>query len=87
MGNQPEAATGGATIGGASKAQIVRNLAMTPEADKFLADLSEKSGLSEGQVIRLALGLFKTAVEARERGKHVGIAGTSDALEIELVGF
>jgi hypothetical protein len=68
-------------------ARIERNLAMTPEADSFLADLSRRTGLKEGDVLRLALGLFKTAVDAKEQGKHVGIAGSSDALDIELVGF
>ncbi len=79
------------TASGASsatgKARIVKNLAMTPEADEFLADLSEKTGLSEGQVIRLALTMFKIAVEAKQQGKHVGVAETSEALEIELSGF
>jgi hypothetical protein len=68
-------------------ARIERNLAMTPEADSFLADLARRTGLKEGDVLRLALGMFKTAVDAKEQGKHVGVAGTSDALEIELVGF
>jgi hypothetical protein len=80
-------ASGGLSIGGTATARIERNLAMTPEADSFLADLSRRTGLKEGDVLRLALGMFKTAVDAKEQGKHVGVAGTSDALEIELVGF
>ena len=68
-------------------ARVVRNLAMTSEADEFLADLAQKTGLSEGDVIRLALGMFKTAVEAKRQGKHVGVAASPEALDIELVGF
>ena len=88
MGNLREATvTGGVSLSGTATARIVRNLAMTPEADEFLADLAQKTGLNEGEVLRLALGMFKTAVEAKEQGKHVGVAGTPDVLDIELVGF
>jgi hypothetical protein len=68
-------------------ARVVRNLAMTPAAEEFLTDLAHRTGLSEGDVIRLALGMFKTAVDAKQQGKHVGVASTPDALDIELVGF
>jgi hypothetical protein len=68
-------------------ARIVRNLAMTPAAEEFLGDLARKTGLSEGDVIRLALGMFKTAVDAKRQGKHVGVASTPDVLDMELVGF
>jgi hypothetical protein len=68
-------------------ARGMRNLAMTPAAEKFLGDLSHKTGLSEGEVLRLALGMFKTAVDAKQQGKHVGVVSTPDVLDIELVGF
>ncbi len=88
MGKTHEAATsGGISLGGTAKARIVRNLAMTPEANEFLADLAQRTGLSEGNVLRLALGMFKTAVDAKQQGKHVGVASTPDVLDIELVGF
>ena len=73
------------SMGGTAKARVERNLAMTPEADEFLADLARRTKLKEGDVLRLALGMLKTAVDAKERGKHVGVAGTPDVLEIELV--
>ena len=68
-------------------ARVVRNLAMTPAAEEFLGDLAHKTGLSEGEVLRRALGMFKTAVDAKQQGKHVGVASTPDVLDIELVGF
>jgi hypothetical protein len=74
-------------LGGRARARVVRNLAMTPEAEEFLADLAHRTGRSEGDVIRLALGMLKTAVEAKELGKHVGVANTPDVLDMELVGF
>ena len=88
MGKTHEVTTSsGLSIGGTAKARIVRNLAMTPEADEFLADLAQRTGLSEGDVLRLALGMFKTALDAKQQGKHVGVASTPDVLDIELVGF
>ena len=54
MGKTHEVTTsGGLSFGGTSKARIVRNLAMTPEANEFLADLAQRTGLSEGDVLRL----------------------------------
>jgi hypothetical protein len=88
MGKTHEAtASGGLSLSGTAKARIVRNLAMTPEADEFLADLAQRTGLNEGDVLRLALGMFRTAVDAKEQGKHVGVASSPDVLDIELVGF
>ncbi len=88
MGKTHEVATsGGISLCGTAKTRIVRNLAMTPEANEFLADLAQRTGLSEGNVLRLALGMFKTAVDAKQQGKHVGVASTPDVLDIELVGF
>jgi hypothetical protein len=88
MGKTHEAtASAGLSIGATAKARIVRNLAMTPEADEFLAELAQRTCLSEGDVLRLALGMFKTAIDAKQQGKHVGVAGTPDVLDIELVGF
>lgn len=88
MGKTHEVTTSGdLSLGVTAKARIVRNLAMTPEANEFLADLAQRTGLSEGDVLRLALGMFKTAVDAKQQGKHVGVAGKPDVLDIELVGF
>ncbi|GAC1448840.1 MAG: hypothetical protein NVSMB9_32380 [Isosphaeraceae bacterium] len=88
MGNRNETtAAAGVSVRATATARVVRNLAMTPEAGDFLADLAQRTGQSEGEVIRLALGMFKTAVDARQEGKHVGIAGTPEVLDIELVGF
>lgn len=69
------------------KARVIRNLTMTPAAGELLANLADRSGLSEGDVLRLALAMFKTAVDAREQGKHVGVASSPEVLDLELVGF
>jgi hypothetical protein len=88
MGTTHEnAAPGGVTFTGTATARVVRNLAMTPEANGLISSLSQETGLSEGDVLRLALGMFKTAVAAKQQGKHVGVASTPEALDLELVGF
>ena len=38
-------------------------------------------------MLRLALGMLKVAVDAKRQGKHVGVAGSPEALDLELVGF
>jgi len=81
------ATSGRARAEGGEPAQAERILTMSPEADEFLADLARKTGLREGEVVRLALGLFATAVEAKEQGKHFGIAESPDGLDVEIVGF
>jgi hypothetical protein len=84
--HEPHVSTG-LSLDASAKARVVRNLAMTPEANELLSDLSQRTGLSEGNVFRLALGMFKTAVDAKQQGKHVGVTSTPDLLDIELVGF
>lgn len=78
---------GNPSIAGTAKDQIVRSMVMSPEADDFLNELAKKSGLSEGKVLLFALGMFKTAIDAKQQGMHVGVARNSEDLEIELVGF
>jgi hypothetical protein len=68
-------------------ARVVRHLAMTRDANGLLAGLARETGLSEGDVLRLALGMFKVAVDARKEGKHVGVAGSPESLDLELTGF
>jgi hypothetical protein len=88
MGKQTEAAVSDRlSLTDKATARVVRNLAMTPAAEEFLGDLAHKTGLSEGEVLRRALGMFKTAVDAKQQGKYVGVASTPDVLDVELVGF
>ncbi len=87
MGALQDTTTAAPSFRATTRDQIERNLAMSPEADDFLAELAHRTGLKEGEVIRLALILFKTAIDAKEQGKHVGIAEAPEMLDIELVGF
>ena len=80
-------ASTGVSFTDTATARVVRNLAMTPEANAVLAGLAQETSLSEGDVLRLALGMLKVAVDAKRHGKHVGVTGSPEALELELVGF
>jgi hypothetical protein len=75
------------TMSATVAARVVRNLAMTRDANELLASLAQETGLDEGDVLRLALGMFKVAVDAKRDGKHVGVARSPDALDLELTGF
>jgi len=75
------------SLTGTATARVVRNLVMTRDANELLAGLAEETGVSEGDVLRLALGMFKVAVDAKKEGKHVGLARSPEALDLELTGF
>ena len=88
MGTVHEAAaSSGLSFAGTATARVVRNLIMTRDANELIGSLAQKTGLSEGDVLRLALGIFKVAVDARKEGKHVGVARSPEALDLELTGF
>jgi hypothetical protein len=68
-------------------ARVERKLVMTPEANQLLADLAQAAGTTEGDVLRMALGMFKVAVDSTKEGKHVGVTASPEALDLEFVGF
>jgi len=77
----------GISLTGTATARVVRNLVMTRDANELIASLAQETGLSEGDVLRLAIGMFKVAVDATKEGKHVGVARSPEALDLELTGF
>lgn len=56
-------------------------LEMTPEAYETLHQLAGDAGQSLDEVIRSALGMYKSAVDAHRAGKAVGIAEAPDRLD------
>ncbi|MFI5455225.1 MAG: hypothetical protein ACHRXM_07205 [Isosphaerales bacterium] len=88
MGTIHEATvSGGLSMTGTVTAGVVRNLAMTRDANELISSLAQETGVNEGDVLRLALGMFKVAVDAKKEGKHVGVARSPEALDLELTGF
>jgi hypothetical protein len=84
MGTTHEAT---ASSGLAITAPVARKLIMTRDANELLASVAQETGLREGDVFRLALGMFKVAVDAKNEGKHVGVASLPEALDVEFTGF
>ena len=66
-------------------ARVERRLIMTPEASELLTELAKEIGTSESDVLRMAVGLLKLAVDSKKAGKHLGIADSSEALDTEFV--
>jgi hypothetical protein len=60
---------------------------LTPEANRALDELMQRTGDSLSDLFRKAIGLYKLAEEAKREGKAVGIATTPDSLETEFVGL
>ena len=72
---------------GTATARVERDLVMTPAASELLTGLAQETGTTEGDVLRMALGMFKVAVDSTKEGKHVGVTASPEALDIEFVGF
>jgi len=68
-------------------APVVKSLIMSPDANELLTSLARETRQSEGDVFRLALGMYKVAVDAKNEGKHVGIANLAEALDQEFTDF
>lgn len=62
-------------------------LQMPKETYDELENLAEESGLSKGELFRLALMLFKTARQSVKKGYHVGVAKNADKLDLEFIGL
>jgi hypothetical protein len=76
-----------APTGEATTAPIVRQLIMSRDAYELIAGLAQETRQGEGDVLRLALGMYKLAVDARKEGKHVGIADLAEGLDREFTEF
>ncbi len=60
---------------------------MSDEVFGMLNRLAESSGQPLDAVIGKAFLLYKAAADARQDGKAVGVASSSDVLETEFVGI
>jgi len=60
---------------------------VTPEFYAALVQLSRDTRQDLGEVFTKAIALYKTAVEFKREGKHVGAADEAENLETEFVGL
>lgn len=72
---------------GVTMAPIVRQLVMSRAAYELIAGLAQETRQSKGDVLRLAIGMYGHAVDARKQAKHVGIADSPEGLDVEFTDF
>ena len=75
------------SVADSTTGRVVRELVMSPEANELLTGLARETGRTEGDVLRMAIGMFKVAVDSKKEGKHVGVSPSRETLDIEFVGF
>lgn len=63
------------------------SLVVSPQANRALEDLARKTHSTKSEVLRKAIALLEVAVEARERGKKIGVADPGQPLATEIVGI
>lgn len=62
-------------------------LTLWPELADMLDDMADEMGLGKGETIVKALGLLKTALDARREGKKVILLNEEKDEETEVTGF
>ena len=55
------------------KKTIKFSLAVTPEVDSALEEMSESAHSSKSDILRKAIALMKVAIQEEKRGNHIGI--------------
>ena len=72
---------------GGEKERIRLSLDVSPELNRLIEDLAERTDGTKSDVLRRAIALMDVAVRANESGKRVGIADTDQGLTTEFVGL
>ena len=62
-------------------------LEISRETRELLARMAAESGGDEFEVIGKAVALYRVALDARRKGKRIGIFGSDDQLEQEIAGL
>jgi hypothetical protein len=68
-------------------AKVRLNLSLSEEANNVLQNLSDDTGASRAEIFKQALALLKVAVDAKKKGKHLGITDDAEKLDREIVGL
>ncbi len=63
------------------------SLDVSPELFAKLQSMARDMRGTKSDVLRKALALMDVALDARKRGKKIGIADSSDQLTTEIIGF
>lgn len=69
------------------KEKIRLSLDVSPEVNDLLDELAFSTGGTKSDVIRKAIALIKVAVDGKEKGLKLGLAGKDEILTTEIVGI
>jgi hypothetical protein len=62
-------------------------LEVPPEMMRMLQQMAKDSNQPMELVVNKAIALYKAALDATARGKHVGFVGSDESLEVEFTGL
>jgi predicted transcriptional regulator len=69
------------------KKKVRLSLVVTADLNDTLTQLAEKTGETKSDVLRKAITLMEMAVDARQRGRKVGIVEKDQTVMTEIVGI
>jgi predicted DNA-binding protein len=69
------------------KRKVRLSLVVTADLNETLTNLAERTGETKSDVLRKAIALMEMAVDARQRGRKVGIVDKDQTVMTEIVGI
>lgn len=64
------------------------SLDVSPELNRTLESLADQTGASKSEILRKAIALMEVAVEAKRRGKRLGLADKDESvITTEIIGL
>ncbi len=72
---------------GGEKDRIRLSLDVSPELNRLIEDIADRTDGTKSDVLRRAIALMDVAVRASESGKKVGVAEADGLLTTEFVGL
>ena len=70
-----------------SAERIKLSVEVSPELYETIDRLAKKGHESKSDVLRKGIALMQVALEAKQAGKKIGIAGVGQPLEKEIIGI
>ena len=69
------------------QAPLLLTMTLSREMMAVVLELGRDSGQSLETVFEQAIALYRITLQARASGKHLGLASSSDALEVDFTGL
>ena len=74
-------------VPGDEEAPLLLTMTLSREMLAVVLELGRESGQSLETVFEQAIALYRITLQAKASGKHLGLASSSDALEVDFTGF